>query len=136
MKISTLKYSRSRNCNPVCKSFVFKGFTLIELLVVIAIIAILAGMLLPALKTAKDKAKEISCASNLKQVHLLMAGYANDYNDWLSGNAKSSSPHIITSAWRITTTGGAENVNWYCAGLNSYVIEDKWNSQGRQCDVR
>jgi len=63
-----------------CHGSVRRGFTLIELLVVIAIIAILAAILLPALRQAKEKAKQSACANNLRQLGLALNMYAQDHD--------------------------------------------------------
>ncbi len=78
MQCSKQKVNQAR-----CNSLHCENFTLIELLVVIAIIAILAGMLLPALNKVREKGKSIFCVGNQKQTALALASYRNDFSEYL-----------------------------------------------------
>ncbi len=72
-----------------------RGFTLIELLVVIAIIAILAAILFPVFARAREKAKQTSCQSNMKQIALAMLSYVQDYDERFTRYAGYANPSVV-----------------------------------------
>src|SRR3569833_956481 len=73
------------------------GFTLIELLVVIAIIAIFAAILFPVFAKAREKARQISCVSNMKQLSLAFILYTQDYDEMLPKSGQNGSPDFSTT---------------------------------------
>jgi len=73
-----------RNGYCIRRRFSIPGaFTLVELLVTVAVIAVLAGLLLPALTSAHERARRVHCVSNLRQIHLAITMYADEHQDWL-----------------------------------------------------
>src|SRR4026208_1959709 len=105
------------------------GFTLIELLVVVAIIAILAAILFPVFAQAREKARQTSCLSNMKQVGLAMNMYLGDYDEtfpWSTSSQQSGwtwyqslDPYIKTG---VGPNGTTKKEFWMCPSFENKAV--------------
>jgi prepilin-type N-terminal cleavage/methylation domain-containing protein/prepilin-type processing-associated H-X9-DG protein len=113
------------------------GFTLIELLVVIAIIAILAAILFPVFAQAREKARQTSCVSNLKQIGLGVTMYAQDYDEKMPFNyqyhwdAKGKQIPGVLDWWQDLCRPYMKNEQVYtCPSASPHTQENYWRPAG------
>lgn len=119
-----------------------RAFTLIELLVVMAVTALLLAMLLPVLGNARESAKLLRCASQLRQIGLTLQTYANDHDSVLPPAA--TNPQFVPTAFRYATGGGFDFRPplqpyttaweiWTCPAVGTAPLNDAGNNRAAGC---
>lgn len=105
-----------------------RGFTLIELLIVIAIIAILAAILFPVFASAREKARQTTCSSNLKQIGLAIIQYTGDYDDVMPLQASYSVANGTDPFWN-------QLIYPYVKSANVYICPDNPENAGNPSGI-
>lgn len=133
MRAISAELATTQQKDPLC----CKGFTLIELLVVIAIIAILGSMLLPALASAKEKAKRVKCGNNIKQLTLSSIMYAGDNKDQFQSAGSPNAPYWVERRFRdsLIKGYGIQRRQFYCPSNRAWDRDEFWNWPNSQNTV-